>query len=65
LPSGYSVVKGKRRWAACVVVYVGSSRSGVLSFAYWLLTSSHSRLCGGANLDLTNEDAPFWTSWIH
>ncbi len=65
LPTGYSVVRGTGRWAACVVVYVGSSRSSVLSFAYWLLTSAHSRLCGGANLDLTDEDDPFWTYWIH
>jgi len=65
LPSGFSVVAGEKRWAACVVVYVGSGSPGVLSFGYWLLTSAKSRLCGGANLDVSNDKHPFWTSWVH
>lgn len=64
LPSGHSVVVGDGRWAACVIGYLGDSEPRVMSFAFWLLTSADSRACGGASLDLTNEDDPYWGFWI-
>lgn len=64
LPHGSSVVAGKERWGACVIAYLGMSAPGILSFAYWIITSSGSEACGGASLDLTDPDEPEWSSWI-
>lgn len=64
LPSGSSVVMSDQRWAACVLAHVVTTQPKVLSFAFWMITSTRSRVCGGANLDLTDEDDPFWGFWI-